>query len=142
MPGNRALFAASIRLEGRTGVDGPLQQSQVAVWPDAQDDWDECDRPPDRESREAAFETFEHLDEIDPVARGANIFEGGIPYLRFDADAQELFREWRADLEYSLRRFDGHTAVEAAMAKQRSLVPSLALPIPPRGQSCARPRHL
>jgi hypothetical protein len=114
-------------LDGGAGEDGLLHRLQVAVWPDAPDDWDECDRPPDREAREAAFETFERLDEIDRVARGANIFEGGIPYLRFDTYAQELFREWRADLEYSLRRFDGHPAVEAAMAKQRSLEPSLAL---------------
>lgn len=54
---------------------------------------------------------------IDPVARGANIFQGGIPYMRFDADPKELFREWRSDLEFSLRRFKRHPAVEAAMAK-------------------------
>jgi hypothetical protein len=114
-------------LDGGTGDDGLLQRLQLAVWPDAPDDWDECDRPPDREAREAAFQTFFRLDRIDPVAVGATILEGGIPYVRFDADAQELFREWRGDLEYTLRRFDGHPAIEAVTAKQRSLVPSIAL---------------
>ena len=37
--------------------------------------------------------------------------------MRFDADPKELFRELRSDLEFSLRRFKRHPAVEAAMAK-------------------------
>ena len=52
---------------------------------------------------------------------------GGIPSCRFDPDAQDLFTEWRSDLEHRLRRGDDHPAIEAHLAKYRSLAPSLAL---------------
>jgi len=52
---------------------------------------------------------------------------GGIPYLRFDATAQAIFDDWRANLERRIRSGDYPPAFEAHLAKYRSLVPSLAL---------------
>jgi hypothetical protein len=95
------------------------------VWPDAEP-WVECDRAPDMVAQQRAYETFQRLDEIDPSGIGASLL-GGIPYLRFDAEAQAIWNKWRGKLERRLQEFDGHPAVEAAIAKQRSLLPSLAL---------------
>jgi Protein of unknown function (DUF3987) len=50
-----------------------------------------------------------------------------VPFLRFDAAAQELFDGWRADLEQRLRAEDEHPVLLSHLAKYRSLMPSLAL---------------
>ena len=71
--------------------------------------------------------TFDRLDTFDPLAVGAIAEEGGIPYLRFDHAAQELFTEWRTDFEPRIRGGNDHAAFEAHLAKYRKLVPALAL---------------
>jgi hypothetical protein len=53
--------------------------------------------------------------------------EGGIPYLRFSAEAQSFFDEWRTDLEIRLRSEQLAAYLESHLAKYRSLMPSLAL---------------
>ena len=71
---------------------------------------------------------FERLDALDPAAIGATQDEGDrVPWLRFDAAAQSLFDDWRADLERRLRTEDLPPALESHLAKYRSLAPSLAL---------------
>ena len=42
-------------------------------------------------------------------------------------EAQEIFDDWRAKLEIRLRQNHEHPAIEAHLAKYRSLIPSLAL---------------
>jgi putative DNA primase/helicase len=122
-------LAAYLRdaIDGGAGDDGLLQRLQMLVWPDAPADFREVDRWPDSEARRAAFETYERLDVIDTAAIGAELEPGGIPYLRLAGAAYEAFSDWRIDLEARLRRGDEHPAFEAALAKHRSLVPSLAL---------------
>ena len=46
---------------------------------------------------------------------------------RFAPDAQELFENWRFDLEHELRGGNMHPAFESHLAKYRKLVPALAL---------------
>ena len=126
-PGRFAEYARRA-LRGGSGDDGLIQRFGLLVWPDQQPDWREVDRYPNSSAREVAWETFTHLDELDPdrcdVER--DTFET-IPFLRFDEPACGLFREWRGALEMKLRGDSLHSALESHLAKYRKLVPALAL---------------
>ncbi|QVL50779.1 MAG: DUF3987 domain-containing protein [Thiocapsa sp.] len=127
-------------LAGGSGDDGLLQRFQLAVWPDVGRNWINVDRLPDTEARRAARAVFERLDGIDPAAVGAHMDEGdGVPWMRFDPDAQVEFDAWRADLEHRLRADGIHPAMESHLAKYRSLAPSLALLIHLAGDPDAEP---
>lgn len=114
-------------LNGGAGDDGLLQRLQVVAWPDAPTAWRDVDRFPDTEARRRAWETFERLDTLEPADVGAELSGEGIPYLRLDPAAYELFSDWRQRLEIRLRDGTEHPAYEAALAKYRSLIPSIAL---------------
>jgi len=108
--------------------DGLMQRFQLLVWPDITGDWRDVDRWPDGPAKTAAYAVFERLANLDPGAMGATQEEGGaIPYLRFTGDAQDLFSEWRTELESRLRRDDLPPVLESHFAKYRSLIPALAL---------------
>ena len=110
------------------GGDGLLSRFQLLVWPDVAGEWRDIDRWPDSGARKIANDTFDRLDSLDPIAIGAEVDDaGGIPYLRFDAEAQEIFSEWRAGFEHRLRNGTEHHAFESHLSKYRKLVPSLAL---------------
>ncbi len=112
------------------GDDGLIQRFQLAVWPDHSKQWRNVDRWPNSEAKQRAFETFRLLDSLDPNEIGAELDRGdpeAIPFLRFAPDAQEVFDAWRADLEVKVRSGEEHPAIEAHLAKYRSLIPSLAL---------------
>jgi hypothetical protein len=116
-------------MDGGAGDDGLMQRFQLLVWPDVPPDWKNIDRWPDSEARQRAYEVFIHMNCLISADINAGCDEslGGIPYLRFDAEAQELFDEWRGGLERRIRSGEDHPALEAHLAKYRSLVPSLAL---------------
>lgn len=110
------------------GGDGLLSRFQLLVWPDVAGEWRDIDRWPDSGARKIANDTFDRLNSLDPIAIGAKADDtGGIPYLRFDAEAQEIFSEWRAGFEHRLRSGAEHHAFESHLSKYRKLVPSLAL---------------
>lgn len=109
------------------GDDGLLSRFQLLVWPDIAGEWRDVDRRPDTEAKATANQTFERLDTLDPSTIGATAEDGGIPYLRFDEAAQELFSEWRASFEHRIRSGNDHAAFESHLAKYRKLVPALAL---------------
>jgi hypothetical protein len=111
------------------GDDGLVQRFQLLVWPDVSKDWVNVDRWPNTPAKNTAYRVFERLDGLDPDEVGAATDDhgNGLPYLRFSCDAQELFDEWRTQLEKSLRSEEEHPAMEAHLAKFRSLIPSLAL---------------
>lgn len=69
------------------------------------------------------------MDAPDPVALGAEVKPGEVPALRFHPDAQELFDDWRANLEQQLRSpgVSAAPSYAAHLSKYRSLFPSLAL---------------
>ena len=113
---------------GGADDDGLLQRFQVAVWPDLGRNWQNVDRYPDTTAKNQAFEVFRGLDRLTPDALGAEAHDDEIPGLRFAPDAQELFDEFRGQLERQIRDGDeAAPAFESHLAKYRSLMPSLAL---------------
>jgi hypothetical protein len=116
-------------LQGGEGDDGLMQRFQLLVWPDISKEWVNVDRWPDSDARKRAYEVFTRLNQITATEIGAQPDEDldGIPYVRFSSEAQEIFDEWRAKLEIQLRQNHEHPAIEAHLAKYRSLIPSLAL---------------
>jgi hypothetical protein len=86
------------------------------------------DRWPDVEAKNRAYEVFRRLDALNPEDFGASgEDEEGIPAVRFTGDAQEIFDQWRDELEVRLRSTELPPALESHLAKYRSLMPSLAL---------------
>jgi putative DNA primase/helicase len=126
-PGPLSEYLLGVVRQG-SADDGFIQRFQLAVWPDAPATWTNVDRWPDSAAKRRATEVFRRLASIDAEAIGAQCDEGGIlQFLQFDVPAQEVFDDWRADLERRLRDGSEHPAIEAHLAKFRSLVPSLAL---------------
>ena len=117
-------------LDHKHGDDGLLQRLQIVVWPDRIGEWSNVDRWPDSDARDEAFRVFELLDSFNPSEWPTGTAQPGkIPALHFSGEAQELFNEWRADLEGRLRgkAAEATPSFTAHLAKYRSLMPSLAL---------------
>ena len=116
-------------LQGGEGDDGLIQRFQLLVWPDISREWTNIDRWPDSQARQQAYEVFTRLNKLTAADIHAEPDEDldGIPYVRFSSEAQEIFDEWRKKLEWRLRQTHEHPAIEAHLAKYRSLIPSLAL---------------
>ena len=95
-------------LEGGLGDDGLIQRFQLLVWPDVAAEWNNVDRWPDRDAKQTAYKVFARLSTLNPADIKATCAEDEqIPCLNFGADAQELFTEWRSELEHGLRRAGG-----------------------------------
>lgn len=131
-PGKLAEYIRNA-VNGGTGDDGLIQRFGLLVWPDTDNHWKDVDRRPNDEAKREAHRVFDWLDKLDPTATGAqqdrdhNGEPDGIPYLRFDQRGQDLFLNWRTDLESRLRSGDLHPALESHLSKYRKLVPGLAL---------------
>jgi putative DNA primase/helicase len=108
--------------------DGLIQRFQLLVWPDPLPEWQNVDRWPNADEKNAVYEVFKALDALRPVDVHATLDDdGGPPFLHFDSDAQALFDDWRATLEAKVRAPEESAMVESHLAKYRSLMPSLAL---------------
>ncbi len=107
--------------------DGFMQRFQLLVWPDVALAWRNVDRAPDAEARRRVVELFLALDRLDLAALGAQMPEGGLPFLRFTPEAQSAFDAWRTDLELLLRGETLAPVLVSHLSKYRSLCPSLAL---------------
>jgi hypothetical protein len=115
-------------VNGGKGDDGMMPRFQLAVWPDVSPEWRNVDRWPDTSSRQQAFGLIESLADLEPFTIDADRDDHNpVPFLRFNPEAQVAFNEWLADLEYTVRAGELPVALEAVLAKHRSLVPSLAL---------------
>ena len=113
---------------GGRGDDGLIQRFQLAVWPDVAGRWRNVDRWSDGAARARAIAVFQRLNALEPAAVGAaELTPEELPFLRFEAEAQELFDAWRTELEQTLRAEEDHPVLLSHVAKYRSLVPSLAL---------------
>jgi hypothetical protein len=123
-PGPLLAYLSSRALEG-AGADGLLQRFQLAVWPDIPRGWRNVDRWPSAAAREQAGAVFRRFASIAAEAPAST--DAGLPFVRFDPDAQRAFDTWRAKLEQRLRAGDLHPALDAHLAKYRSLLPALAL---------------
>ena len=114
--------------QGKVGDDGLLQRFQLLVWPDNLKEWRNVDRWPDIPAKSRAYEVFKKLDALAAKQFGATAEEDDdISAVRFTSEAQEAFDEWREELETTLRGEELIPALEAHLAKYRSLMPSLAL---------------
>jgi hypothetical protein len=109
--------------------DGLFQRLQLLVYPDVSPTWVNVDRWPETKARQRVWNVLERLDKLDPASLPGILTDQdtGCRYLRFDGAAQQLFDDWRTNLEQHLRSGEEHPAVESHLAKYRSLIPSLAL---------------
>jgi putative DNA primase/helicase len=98
--------------------DGLIQRFQLLVWPDIPRTWQYIDRHPDTVALENAARVYQRI-----AAREAD----NPLRLHFDDDAQALFKQWLTDLEPRIRDDSLSPAMQAHLAKYRSLMPSLAL---------------
>jgi putative DNA primase/helicase len=111
-----------------SGDDGLMQRFQLVVWPDVPLEWRNVDRWPNMAAKEQMRRAFHFLSTVDSSLGERDEFDpDGIPFLRFEDDAQALFDSWREELEPTLRRGAEHAAIESHLSKYRSLIPSLAL---------------
>src|SRR5215218_2884528 len=111
-------------VQGQQGADGLLQRFQLTVWSDPPKTWRNVDRYPDTDAKNRVYDVFKKLDSL-KVNEAATDEE--VPTLRFEAEAQKVFDTWRDELEQRLRSEEMAPALEAHVAKYRSLMPSLAL---------------
>jgi putative DNA primase/helicase len=108
--------------------DGLMPRFQLLLYPDPPGKWVNVDRYPDSAAKNRAYEVFKALDAFDPRGLGVDVDEDRhIPWLRFAPEAQDLFDEWRADLENRLRTRGDSPVIQCHLGKYRSLMPSLAL---------------
>ena len=128
-PGPLSVYVRGAIKNGQ-GADGLLQRIQMIVWPDDNGLWKDVDRYPNSDARDNAFEVFQRLAELLPDDVGAQTDEySQQPWLRFDTPAQELFTEWRNELENTKLRSGEHEVIESHLSKYRKLIPALALVI-------------
>jgi hypothetical protein len=116
-------------LEEAEKADGLLQRFQVLVYPDLRG-YDPVDRWPDLQAKNRAYDVFKNLANLHAEDFGARADEDdNVPYIRFDAEAQEIFDGWRAEFEPRFREAAGEypAAIESHFMKYRSLFASLAL---------------
>jgi putative DNA primase/helicase len=118
-PGRFASYIHNALRQG-SGDDGFSQRFQLAVYPDERGKWENVDRHPNNDAKNAVYATIQQLAEM------AETNEPVI--LQFTPEAQAVFNEWRNDLENNkLLNNDDHPALITHLAKYRSLLPSLAL---------------
>ncbi|MDB5242618.1 MAG: hypothetical protein JWP57_3243 [Spirosoma sp.] len=115
-------------LQAATGYenDGFVQRLQVAVYPDPAP-WEYGDDYPDKEARDRAFNLIKFVADTDfkAISYDADDYNK-FPYTRFDADAQEIFKQWLIELETKVLPNESGLLLEH-FTKYRSLMPSLAL---------------
>ncbi len=98
--------------------DGLMQRFQLLVWPDISPTWRYVDRPPDTDALEhttTVYHRIAAMEAADPLR------------LQFDDAGQALFEQWLSGLELRIRGEEVSPAMQAHLAKYRSLMPSLAL---------------
>ena len=121
-------LARYVRAAAAEGNDGLMQRFQILLYPEPPSTWINVDRYPDTESKNRAYRVFQNLDRLKAEQVGAEQDgERGMGFLRFAADAQDLFDGWRSDLENRLRSGTDNPLVQTHLGKYRSLMPSLAL---------------
>lgn len=111
--------------------DGMVQRVQLLCWPDFAKEWRQRDEYPDAVAKTNAFACYARLADLIPGSVGCerDAFDdgAGIPFLRFETGALELFNHWRATLENRLRGDDLAPQFQAHLSKFRGLVPRVAL---------------
>lgn len=115
---------------GSAGADGLMQRFQVVLCPDISPELKIVDRYPDMKAAQRGEHIYHRLLELESMPSSiAHLKRGkhGIPYLRFEDEAQERFFEWYEANERRVRDTSEHPAISGHLSKYGSLVPSLAL---------------
>ena len=82
-----------------------------------------CELAANADARARVNEIFRRLTTLEPAALGAEeLMPEELPFLRFEAAAQECFDAWRGDLEQTLRAEEDHPVLLSHVAKYRSLM--------------------
>lgn len=120
-----------VRAAHGSGDDGLLQRP-LYVWPDGDGEkWQDCDRYPNGQARNAVLAMFDRLHHAPPAGCQQETFSDGapdgLPFLRLDDGALELFLEWRGNLEATTRDPETADSLKAALSKYRKHTPALAL---------------
>ena len=111
-------------MRGGNDDDGFLQRFQLVAFPDGfNEPWENVDRWPDTDAKEAMFKVFESLNSKADYPDADDFTKG----LRFDLEAYKRFVDWRSGMEARTRSGDETEAMESALQKQRKLVPAMAL---------------
>jgi putative DNA primase/helicase len=108
------------------GDDGLMERFQYLVWPDDPETWENIDEAPDADERKRYFAAFEKLEKITPEGAQADTADG-IPFLRLDPKAQEIFDEWRLKLQTRLLDPEMPPIFKSHLNKSRKLVVGTAL---------------
>jgi putative DNA primase/helicase len=109
-------------------ADGLVPRFQITLYPNPSLEFVNHDRYPNSIARNIAFSVFAGIDQLDPASKGCAVDQDrNIPYLSFDAEAQEFFDQWRVDLEQRLRSGSLNSIMASHISKHRKLVPALAL---------------
>jgi putative DNA primase/helicase len=116
-PARLRQYLADVLRDGWSN-DGLMQRFQLLVWPDAPVGWNYIDRKPNKAALEHASTVYRQIAAMN-VASPLR--------LKFDDEAQALFKGWLADLESRLRADGLAPTMQSHLAKYRSLMPSLAL---------------
>jgi hypothetical protein len=119
----------SAAVRGGRGADGLIQRLQVTVWPDSSKEYRHVDRWPDSPSKKMLVKVFEDIADLEPseFAQLDEFDDGGIRWLRFDAEGQAIFDRWHTDLQVRLKESDLPEAFEDHLSKYASMMPSIAL---------------
>lgn len=127
-PGGMESFVKEA-LGNSEGSDGLLQRFNMIAYPSRLDDFTWTDRTPDAKAFAAAETGFRRCANIDLLEIGAETIPhpGVLPFLRFEPEAQELFKEWFSELQLRMRRSEEHHALESHLLKQDKLVCGLSL---------------
>jgi hypothetical protein len=105
-------------LSGGVTDDGLIQRFQILIWPDFSKAWKNIDRTPHHDS----------LNRVALVLRNLVRLQSNPPLrFKFAHDAQDLFNEFRAELEAKIRSDEIAPILSGHLSKFRSLMPSLAL---------------
>jgi len=99
--------------------DGLLQRLQMTVWPDTSTSWRWIDRAPDAAARIGLDRIFRDVRDIPSKAEPR--------VMRFDAAAQDAFREWMETIQKEARSKTLPSALESHILKMPKTVASLAL---------------
>ena len=121
-------FSETLKSSG--GGDGLLQRFALAVWPDDKSDWKHVDRYPNTVAKNNAAALYERVARLDTYGAQQESYPDGnpdgLPYLRFDTQAQKLWDDWYTELQVSARAEES-VLMEGWQLKAPKFVASIAL---------------
>jgi Protein of unknown function (DUF3987) len=109
-------------------ADGFMPRFQMLVYPDPYPEFTYVDDLPNGDAKDRAFKVFQAINDLDPAALKCSPDDDlKIPFIGFDDEAQEFFKNWLTELETRLRKESMPPMMESTLAKYRKLMPSLSL---------------